>query len=200
MEDSPAGNLYTQAALQNDLDIGCRVGLFADRSSAQAFFPNNIELGSGIGSGYINHNNGWAFATGGVAAALEEVRNLGAQVKHGCSAKAVEFDDRGRVTGVKLVSGEILSTDVVVIAAGSWTGAMFSAVVGESVLATGCVTNELRIVTVLGLNDLIYCVLIQTMHHHNPIITRTSTKIPELPRRPVLWFWFLCVSSMWANL
>lgn len=131
------GSVYTDEAYQNDIDIGARVEHFSDGSSARVFFPHIAELGPNVSSGYINLDNGWAFATGGVAGALDEVYRLGAHVKTGCCVKSLEFDATGRVGGAQLVSGEILRADVVVIAAGSWTSSTFSAAVGDTLLATG---------------------------------------------------------------
>lgn len=135
-----SGSAYTDAAHQNDLDIGCRIGSFADKASALAFFPNITELGQTITSGYVNLDNGWAFATGGISGALDEVRRLGAEIRTACSVQALDFDTSGRVNGVKLASGDVMLADTVVVATGSWTGSAFSSTVGENVLATGCIS------------------------------------------------------------
>ncbi|KAF8314956.1 FAD dependent oxidoreductase [Clavulina sp. PMI_390] len=133
----PAGVSYSDASYQNDVAIGCRVENLENQSSFHKYFPGVPSLGPNMVSGYINLDNGWAYASGGVAATLAEVKRLGGVVKPGCDVASVVFEGFGRATGVRLASGEILDADTIVIATGSWTPSRFSALVDQKLQATG---------------------------------------------------------------
>ncbi len=88
-----------------------------DRSDIQRRFP---AWGSGFVDGTYNPQGGWA-ESGRVVALLGRLaRDAGVVLSPGTAlARIVETD--GRVVGVQSMAGEIHRSDIVVVAAGSWT-------------------------------------------------------------------------------
>lgn len=129
--------LYSGSAYQNDVIIGSDIAAFSDQASAKAFFPAEAKLGTEIKEGYINRENGWAYATRGVARALDAVRALGGEVMTGQDVERIRLDYNGRATGVVLRSGEEHAADYTVIATGSWTPSVIGMGVSSNLLATG---------------------------------------------------------------
>lgn len=85
--------------------------------------------GSSGSNGYVNHKSGWADASGAMGALRDHVHVLG--LAHGKfhwksgSVSALAFsspDQAPRVTGARLASGDWVSADLTVLAAGAWSG------------------------------------------------------------------------------
>ena len=85
--------------------------------------------GSSGSKGYVNRKSGWADASGAMGALRSHVHVLG--LAHGNfhwrsgSASALTFsspDQTPRITGARLASGDWVSADLTVLAAGAWSG------------------------------------------------------------------------------
>jgi sarcosine oxidase/L-pipecolate oxidase len=100
-------------------------------------------LGTGGSSGswgYINNNSGWANAAASMAWLLDQVRCTGRV--HFVTGTVVSLDhNENTVTGAKLDDGRVLSADLVMVAAGAWTGGLVD-LAGQAV-ATGQVLGYL---------------------------------------------------------
>jgi len=101
-----------------------------------------LRTGGSTGSaGYINHGSGWADAAAAMADVRrrvdEEAGKQGRQIwRRGKAVELVYAKDRHsthtpvtkrkrrKITGVRLESGELLQADLVVLAAGAWTGGL----------------------------------------------------------------------------
>ncbi|KAK4130985.1 FAD dependent oxidoreductase [Trichocladium antarcticum] len=102
-------------------------------------------LGTGGSSGswgYINANSGWANAGAAMAWYLDKVRQTGRVEFVAGTVASLEHSDT-TVTGAKLSDGRVLSADLVVVAAGAWTGGLVD-LAGQAV-ATGQVLGYLDI-------------------------------------------------------
>jgi glycine/D-amino acid oxidase-like deaminating enzyme len=78
-----------------------------------AWTPEHLE-------GYLNPAGGWAASGNVVLHLAREAEDAGARIVHGAIvARLVETDSR--VTGVVTEAGDVLHSDFVVVAAGSWT-------------------------------------------------------------------------------
>ncbi|KAL2197965.1 FAD dependent oxidoreductase [Corynascus similis CBS 632.67] len=102
-------------------------------------------LGTGGSSGswgYINHNSGWADAAASMAWLVDQVKQTG-RVSF-VPGTVVSLERSGdTVTGAHLSDGRVLSADLVVLAAGAWTGALVD-LAGQAV-ATGQVLGYIDI-------------------------------------------------------
>lgn len=84
--------------------------------------------------GYLNPTSGWADAEKSMAWFLEKVRQTGrVNFVHGTATALTCTGDR--VTGARLDSGGQLEADLVIVAAGAWTGALID-LAGQAI-ATG---------------------------------------------------------------
>ncbi|EAQ84952.1 hypothetical protein CHGG_08966 [Chaetomium globosum CBS 148.51] len=102
-------------------------------------------LGTGGSSGswgYINNNSGWANATASMAWLFDQVQKTGrVNFVAGTVISLERAEDT--VTGAKLSDGRVLSADLVVVAAGAWTGSLVD-LAGQTV-ATGQVLGYMDI-------------------------------------------------------
>ncbi|KAH6616999.1 FAD dependent oxidoreductase [Chaetomium tenue] len=102
-------------------------------------------LGTGGSSGswgYINNNSGWANATASMAWFFDQVQKTGrVNFVAGTVVSLERAEDT--VTGAKLSDGRVLSADLVVVAAGAWTGGLVD-LAGQTV-ATGQVLGYMDI-------------------------------------------------------
>ncbi|KAK0672994.1 FAD dependent oxidoreductase [Cercophora samala] len=102
-------------------------------------------LGTGGSSGawgYINNNSGWTDAGASMAWLYEQVRQTGRVSFVAGTVESLEHDDTS-VTGAKLADGRVLTADLVMVAAGAWTGSLVD-LEGQAV-ATGQVLGYLDI-------------------------------------------------------
>ncbi|KAL2266118.1 hypothetical protein VTJ83DRAFT_5470 [Remersonia thermophila] len=94
-------------------------------------------LGTGGSSGawgYVNYNSGWANAAASMSWYLDRVRETGRVAL--VAGTVVSLEHTGdAVTGAKLADGRVLSADLVIVAAGAWTGALVD-LAGQAI-ATG---------------------------------------------------------------
>lgn len=102
-------------------------------------------LGTGGSSGswgYINANSGWANAGTSMAWLLDRVKQTGRVSFITGTVVSLEHNETA-VTGVKLSDGRVLSAELVVVAAGAWTGALID--LGGQTIATGQVMGYVDI-------------------------------------------------------
>ncbi|KAK4242761.1 putative fructosyl amino acid protein [Achaetomium macrosporum] len=100
-------------------------------------------LGTGGSSGswgYINNNSGWANAAASMAWLLGQVRRTGRVNFVAGTVVSLEHSEN-TVTGAKLDDGRVLSADLVMVAAGAWTGGLVD--LGGQAVATGQVLGYL---------------------------------------------------------
>ena len=132
---------YAALSLENDKAMGARVVQMTDSDTIASRFPPGVPLGDmSTLSGYINLDGGWAHATLGIQACMEQIVSLGGQIEGGHHVVGLSYDDAHRVTGVKLQSGATLTAEVIVIATGSWTPSAFATEnlgLSDRFLATG---------------------------------------------------------------
>lgn len=86
-------------------------------------------------TGYLNPHSGWAESGRAVEVAIERFKSLGGTVRAGVEIIGLIEEDietesqtageQKEVKGVKLANGEEVRGDLVVIAAGAWTPALF---------------------------------------------------------------------------
>lgn len=89
-------------------------------------------LGTGTGAGdgagdwgYLNQTSGWADASRGMEWLLKEVKKTGrVQFVRSTVSSLVWDADKGEVTGARLPDGTTLEAELVVVAAGAWTGTL----------------------------------------------------------------------------
>lgn len=134
--DSPStphdrGENYVRACLSNVLTLeGISSSDVEILSSVDAIQRVMQPTGGSSGSkGYINRKSGWADASGAMEALRRHVHIL--SLTHGNfhwksgSVSALTFsfrDQEPRVTGALLASGDWVSADLTVLAAGAWSG------------------------------------------------------------------------------
>jgi glycine/D-amino acid oxidase-like deaminating enzyme len=95
------------------------------RKSHLADFPRR--------SGYVNPTSGWGEATRACEVVLEDIKRMGCKLVPGKEVTGMTFIEhestRGgkrTVNGVKFSDGSEMKADLVVIAAGAWTPALFA--------------------------------------------------------------------------
>ncbi|KAK3332091.1 putative fructosyl amino acid protein [Cercophora scortea] len=99
--------------------------------------------GGGSGTwGYINHGSGWADATASMAWLFDQVQQTGRITFVAGTANRLERSG-STVTGARLADGRVLSADLVVLAAGAWTGGLLD--ISGRAIATGQVLGYLEI-------------------------------------------------------
>jgi glycine/D-amino acid oxidase-like deaminating enzyme len=80
---------------------------------------------------YLNPHSGWAEAGRAVAVGLRRITHeFGGIVRSGCEVRGL-IEDEGKdgkkvVKGVQLTTGEKVTGDIVIIATGAWTPALFA--------------------------------------------------------------------------
>ncbi|KDQ20053.1 hypothetical protein BOTBODRAFT_27475 [Botryobasidium botryosum FD-172 SS1] len=113
---------YANQAYQNDVQLQARASLGI--GSVQARFPPQTNLDA-FGAVYVNLDGGWSNATKGVTKLMAKVRALGGHVKGGKELASLLYDDNGEVSGVKLVDGQEIKPDIIIVATGAWTPSLF---------------------------------------------------------------------------
>ncbi|KAK3303314.1 putative fructosyl amino acid protein [Chaetomium strumarium] len=100
-----------------------------------------LGTGGSTGSwGYINHNSGWANAAASMAYLLGQVRRT--ERVNFVTGTVISLEhSENTVTGARLDDGRVLSADLVMVAAGAWTGGLVD-LAGQAV-ATGQVLGYL---------------------------------------------------------
>ncbi|KAK3945595.1 putative fructosyl amino acid protein [Diplogelasinospora grovesii] len=96
--------------------------------------------GSSGAWGYVNESSGWADAGASMAWLYDQVRQTGRVTFISGTVTSLEHHDN-TVTGAKLSDGRVLSADLVILAAGSWTGALLD--LSGQATATGQVLGYL---------------------------------------------------------
>jgi sarcosine oxidase/L-pipecolate oxidase len=80
-------------------------------------------------TGYLNPHSGWAEAERALTIGLRRVCEYGGVIRTGCEVRGlVEEENGGKmvVKGVELTDGERAMGDLVIIATGAWTPALFA--------------------------------------------------------------------------
>ncbi|KAK4229471.1 putative fructosyl amino acid protein [Podospora fimiseda] len=121
------GMYYARMSWANVLSLASQDPLLAERIR-ELPNPEAIRAASGTGScsgtwGYINHNSGWANAEASMAWLLDQVKQTGRVNFVPGTVVSLEHDET-TVTGAKLSDGRVLSADLVMVAAGAWTGSL----------------------------------------------------------------------------
>jgi glycine/D-amino acid oxidase-like deaminating enzyme len=123
--------MYANSSLQNDIDAGANVRLFANPADILTVLPEGVVGGSLFegGGAYFNSDGGWASASEAMKALLENVKQMGGEVISGSKMTGLVFSEKpdDRVAGVMVEDGHAEYADVVVLALGAWT----PSVVGE---------------------------------------------------------------------
>lgn len=73
----------------------------------------------------MNIASGWAEAGRALEVGIKRIKKMGAVVRSGSEVTGL-LESGEVITGVKLASGEIIDADLVVVAAGAWTPALFA--------------------------------------------------------------------------
>ncbi|KAF5134441.1 L-pipecolate oxidase [Metarhizium anisopliae] len=122
-----SGMDYTKESWKNCVDVAARDGYPADRIK---ILENTKALNECLGTdtypgdwGYLNTLSGWADAGRGMKWLYERVNATG-RVNF-VNAKVDYLANEGdRVIGAKLADGRLVTGDVVLVAAGAWTGSL----------------------------------------------------------------------------
>lgn len=85
-------------------------------------------LGTGKGDGdwgYLNKTSGWADASKGMEWLLRKVKETGRVEFVNATVESLVWDtSKGQVTGARLEGGRTLGAELVIVAAGAWSGAL----------------------------------------------------------------------------
>ncbi|WWD17111.1 hypothetical protein CI109_101548 [Kwoniella shandongensis] len=125
--DQAEGLSFVESAYKNCLDLGLAAEIIPDSKTLEshAKFAGLKTGGFGGRKGYYNPIGGWAEAGRAVEVGLKRVRQLGGEVRGGAEVVGLIKDGK-KVQGVRLKSGEEVKGDLVVVAAGAWTPALFA--------------------------------------------------------------------------
>ncbi|KAK4677020.1 hypothetical protein QC764_408970 [Podospora pseudoanserina] len=137
---------YARKSWENVSSLASRDPMLAERirelPNADAICEVLGTGGSSGAWGYINYNSGWTDAGASMAWLYEQVIQTGRVNFIAGTVESLEHDDTG-VTGVRLQDQRVLTADLVMVAAGAWTGS-FVDLDGQAV-ATGQVLGYLNI-------------------------------------------------------
>jgi sarcosine oxidase/L-pipecolate oxidase len=159
-------------------------------------------LGTGGSSGswgYINNNSGWANAGTSMAWFFDQVKQTGrVNFVPGTVVSLERVEDT--ITGAKLSDGRVLSADLVVVAAGAWTGGLVD-LAGQTV-ATGQVLAYMDITeaeqeklgkmpVILNLSTGLFIIpptdrVLKVAQHAYGYINTVTPDNPPLPLSPTL--------------
>ncbi|KZO90340.1 FAD dependent oxidoreductase [Calocera viscosa TUFC12733] len=137
--DDSATGAYSDASFENCRELGCRVEPLTDGSAIAGIFPSGIVTGHIKSTNvYINRDGGWAAASEAVEVVAENVRALGGTIINDAKVKTLHKDESGKVDGVILGSGKVMTADLVVAASGSWTPSLLPEYgAAQRMIATG---------------------------------------------------------------
>lgn len=127
-EEGKGGMGYVRGSYENVKGMAVEGGYgekIVELGSPEAI---RARLGTGKGAGdwgYLNKTSGWADASKGMAWLLEKAKATGrVEFVRGTVASLVWDAARGEVTGARLDDGRTLGAELVVVAAGAWSGAL----------------------------------------------------------------------------
>lgn len=207
-EGKLTGMEYTKESWRNVARLAQEAGYPADKiqvlESAQALKERLGTPGRPGDWGYVNTLSGWADAGEGMRWQYRRVKATG-RVNF-VDARVTELVTEGkRVVGAKLASGSVLHADLVVVAAGAWTGALID--VRGRIEATGHVIGYVDITqeeldtlskqpVVLNLTSGLFIIppqdkVLKVARHSfgylNPItVPRALPVSPAVPRAPIV--------------
>ncbi|KAK4199746.1 FAD dependent oxidoreductase [Triangularia verruculosa] len=157
-------------------------------------------LGTGGSSGawgYINYNSGWTDAGASMAWLYEQARQTGRVSFVAGTVVSLEHSDTS-VTGARLADGRVLTADLVMVAAGAWTGSLVD-LKGQAV-ATGQVLGYLDITeeeqeilgkmpVILNLSSGLFIIppvnrVLKVARHAYGYINPQALPVPPLPVSP----------------
>ncbi|KAL7421967.1 hypothetical protein Q5752_003739 [Cryptotrichosporon argae] len=125
-DDGAKGHDFVTRAYANCLAAGIDVSLLPTPAAIRARLPAGPRAGPLDGQqGYHNPVGGWAEAGRAVEVGLARVRALGGRVLSGKEVVRLLKDGK-RVTGVATRDGNEFRADLVLVAAGAWTPALFA--------------------------------------------------------------------------
>ncbi|PKS11534.1 hypothetical protein jhhlp_003299 [Lomentospora prolificans] len=127
-EEGCKGMVYVKGSFANVMDIAREQG-YADKIVEMESGEKLRELLGTVEKpgdwGYLNTTSGWADAAKGIKWLLDKVKATGrVEFVSGTVEKLVRDDAKGEVKGVKLKEGSTLEAELVVVAAGAWTGTL----------------------------------------------------------------------------
>jgi len=120
-DDGSAGRQYVDESMNNCLSMNLAIDKVSTPEEIKAVFPAGLQTGDFVGRhGYSNKIGGWGEAQRAIELGLARVAAKGGVIRGG--AEVVSLQKAGKkVTGVVLKSGEVVSADLVLVAAGAWT-------------------------------------------------------------------------------
>lgn len=145
---------YIRSSMLNVQDLA-RQGLPMQMEKIQELNDReSIRAASGLpgvngDTGYANWNSGWADAEKGVAFAMHKIKthpnnNSRITIRANCKVDLLlQSTTDGQYTGVRLTTGETISADLTILAAGAWTPSLFD--LSQHCVATGQVIAYLQI-------------------------------------------------------
>ncbi|KAK0742526.1 FAD dependent oxidoreductase [Apiosordaria backusii] len=192
---------YARKSWENVLSLASHNPVLAERIRE---LPNvdaiREVLGTGGSSGawgYINKNSGWTDAGASMAWLVEQVRQTGRVNFVAGTVVSLEHNET-TVTGARLSDGRVLTADLVMVAAGAWTGSLVD-LEGQAV-ATGQVLGYLDITeeeqeilgtmpVILNLSSGLFIIpptnrILKVARHAYGYSNPQSLPIPPLPASP----------------
>lgn len=122
----PKGRAYVDLSMKNCQAMKLDPIPVNTSAEIKAVFPRGIETGAfGDRTGYSNQIGGWGEAQRAIEVGHRRILKAGGVIRGG--AEVVSLKKEGRtVTGVVLKSGEVVSGDLIVVAAGAWTPSLLA--------------------------------------------------------------------------
>ncbi|WVR06914.1 hypothetical protein IAU60_003950 [Kwoniella sp. DSM 27419] len=120
------GQSFVESASRNCKSLGLDITLVDGPQKIKSMYKSEVPTGSfGSRQGYYNPVGGWAEAGRAVEVGLRRIRQMGGTVRAGAEVTGLIKEDR-KIKGVVLASGEVVNGDLIVVAAGAWTPALFA--------------------------------------------------------------------------
>lgn len=124
--DDPAGRAYVDGSMNNCIAMDLGPTRIETPEEIKKHFPAGLKTGAfPQRTGYFNKQGGWAEAARAIEVGHKRILAAGGVIRGGC--EAVSFQKTGKkVTGVVLKSGEVVTADLVLVAAGAWTPSLLA--------------------------------------------------------------------------
>jgi sarcosine oxidase/L-pipecolate oxidase len=200
-EPKLTGMDYVQQSWANVLSLSSKDPTLASRIRE---LPNRDAIRDCLGTagssgswGYINNNSGWANAAASMAWLFNKAQETG-RVSFVAGTVVSLVHDETAVTGAKLSDGRVLSAELVVVAAGAWTGSLVD-LAGQT-MATGQVMGYLdlteaeqeklgKMPIILNLSNGLFIIpptnrVLKIARHASGYVNPTTLHTPPLPLSP----------------
>lgn len=149
MVGDPKNSAYMQKSYLNVKAIeGDAVQELTSKADIQRIVPG-YGLEAGVAAGYVNWGSGWGDAEASVRFAKRKLDEMGrVDVRTGDVTRLISVLEEGskqqrKITGVELSDGSTITADLVIVAAGAWTGRLVD--LAGRANATGQVLSFIRI-------------------------------------------------------